>query len=136
MRLEEMSRDQALEVVEKPGGHLVAPGVAEQIVDFVSGCWPETANGNHTHRPARRAVDPSILSLVCQQLNDQRKARQQRSGEPEVIEAAQLAEGGAERIIEHYYRKSVDDFPALRSFIEHGLVTWEDTGAHCPSRTH
>jgi WD domain, G-beta repeat len=126
MRLEELSRDQALKVVEKPGGHLVAPGVAEQIVDFVSGSWSsDTSNGNHTYRPAKRGVDPSILSLVCQQLNDQRKARQRQSGIPELIEAAQLAGGGAERIIEQYYRESVADLPALRAFIEQGLVTRE-----------
>ena len=126
MRLEELSRDQALNVVEKPGSHLVAPGVAEEIVDFVSGSWsPETANGTHTHRPAKRGVDPSILSLVCQQLNDQRKARQRQSGVPALIEAAQLAGGGAERIIEQYYRESVADLPALRTFIEQGLVTRE-----------
>jgi WD40 repeat protein len=126
MRLEELSRDEALKVVEKPGGHLVAPGVAEQIVDFVSGSWSsETANGNHTHRPAKRGVDPSILSLVCQQLNDQRKARQKKSGVAALIETAQLAGGGAERIIEQYYRESVADLPALGTFIEQGLVTRE-----------
>src|SRR5208283_4356489 len=39
--------------------------------------------------------------------------------------AAQLAGGGAERIIEQYYRESVADLPALRTFIEQGLVTRE-----------
>jgi tetratricopeptide (TPR) repeat protein len=126
MRLEEFSRDQALKVVEKPGGHLMAPGVAEQIVNFVSSSWSsETANGDHTRRLAKQGVDPSILSLLCQQLNEQRKARQRQSGRPELIEAAQLAGGGAERIIEQYYRESVADLPALRTFIEQGLVTRE-----------
>src|SRR6185436_16132089 len=65
MRLARMSGVQALSAVLKPGGRLVSQEVAESIVRFVAG-GAELANAE---------VEPSLLSLVCRELNTVRLAQ-------------------------------------------------------------
>ena len=62
MRLARMTGAQALTAVVKPGGRLVSQDVAESIVRFVAG-GAELANAE---------VEPSLLSLVCRELNNVR----------------------------------------------------------------
>ena len=59
MRLARMTGAQALSAVLKPGGRLVSEEVAESIVRFVAG-GSELANAE---------VEPSLLSLICRELN-------------------------------------------------------------------
>src|SRR6185295_17828973 len=70
MRLARMSGAQALSAVLGPGGKLVSREVAESIVRFVAG-GSELANAE---------VEPSLLSLVCRELNTVRIAK----GRPEI----------------------------------------------------
>ena len=65
MRLARMTGAQALSAVVKPGGRLVSQEVAESIVRFVAG-GSELANAE---------VEPSLLSLVCRELNTVRLAQ-------------------------------------------------------------
>ena len=65
MRLARMTGAQALSAVMKPGGRLVTQEVAESIVRFVAG-GSELANAE---------VEPSLLSLVCRELNNVRIAQ-------------------------------------------------------------
>jgi len=65
MRLARMSGAQALSAVMKPGGRLVSEEVAASIVRFVAG-GSELANAE---------VEPSLLSLVCRELNTVRLAQ-------------------------------------------------------------
>src|SRR5205085_384790 len=65
MRLARMTGEQALAAVTKPGGRLVSEEVAEAIVRFVAG-GAELRNAE---------VEPSLLSLVCRELNNARIAQ-------------------------------------------------------------
>ena len=64
LRLAPMTGKQGLEAVMGPGKGLVSQEVAEAIVRFVAG-GAEIANAE---------VEPSLLSLVCRELNDTRIA--------------------------------------------------------------
>ena len=66
MRLARMTGAQALSAVVKPGGKLVSQEVAEAIVRFVAG-GSELANAE---------VEPSLLSLVCRELNTVRQTQE------------------------------------------------------------
>jgi tetratricopeptide (TPR) repeat protein len=112
MRLTRMNGTRALEAVTQPGGRLITPEVAQQVVRFVAG--------------SRRAVEPleslevepSLLSLVCRELNNRRLAQ----GLPQIT--ADLLAGNRERILQDFYDRCVaDQPPAVRAFVEDELVT-------------
>ncbi|MBX3717653.1 MAG: hypothetical protein KF738_16770, partial [Burkholderiales bacterium] len=65
MRLARMNGQQALAAVTKPGGRLVPEEVAEAIVRFIAG-GSELRNAE---------VEPSLLSLICRELNNARLAQ-------------------------------------------------------------
>ena len=65
MRLARMTGAQALAAVTNPGGRLVSEEVAESIVRFVAG-GSELPNAE---------VEPSLLSLICRELNNARIAQ-------------------------------------------------------------
>jgi hypothetical protein len=62
LRLAPMTGTQALAAVMRPGRKLVSEEVAAAIVRFVAG-GAELANAE---------VEPSLLSLICRELNDAR----------------------------------------------------------------
>ena len=71
LRLAPMTGDQALAAVLQPGKRLVTDEVAAAIVRFVAG-GAELAHAE---------VEPSLLSLICRELNDTRIAQ----GRDEII---------------------------------------------------
>jgi hypothetical protein len=77
MRLARMNGQQALSAVIQPGGKLVSQEVAESIVRFVAG-GSELPNAE---------VEPSLLSLICRELNTVRKAQ----GRAEISDLAGCA---------------------------------------------
>jgi hypothetical protein len=108
MRLARMNGAQALSAVLQPGGRLVSPEVAEAIVRFVSG-GSEMANAE---------VEPSLLSLVCRELNNARLARGARE-----ISVGLLA-GSRDTILTEFYERALADQPAgVRRVIEDELLT-------------
>ncbi|HEX2862589.1 MAG TPA: tetratricopeptide repeat protein, partial [Lacunisphaera sp.] len=108
MRLARMTGTQALAAVTQPGGGLVSAEVAEQIVRFIAG-GAELAGAE---------VEPSLLSLVCRELNNARRARGH-----DVITADLLA-GSRETILSEFYERTLADQPAgVRAFIEDELLT-------------
>jgi tetratricopeptide (TPR) repeat protein len=108
MRLARMTGTQALAAVVKPGGKLVSQEVAEAIVRFVAG-GAELRNAE---------VEPSLLSLVCRELNNARVA-QNRS----EISADVLA-GSHESILTEFYERALKDQPeGVRRFIEDEMLT-------------
>ena len=110
MRLARMNGHQALDAVLKPGGALVTPEVAAEIVRFVAGEPGEALE----HLEA----DPSLLSLVCHELNDQRRA----AGEARIT--ANLLAGSREAILRGFYDGCMaQQPPAMREFVEDELVT-------------
>jgi len=108
MRLARMTGQQALAAITGPGGRLVSEEVAEAIVRFVAG-GAELANAE---------VEPSLLSLICRELND-RRIEQRRS---EI--SVDLLDGSQAGILGEFYERVLADQPqAVRQVIEDELLT-------------
>ena len=108
MRLARMTGAQALSAVLEPGGRLVSQEVAESIVRFVAG-GSELANAE---------IEPSLLSLVCRELNTVRQAQ----GRAEI--SADLLAGSRDSILSEFYERALaDQPPAVRRVIEDELLT-------------
>ena len=108
MRLARMNGMQALAAVTGPGGRLVSDEVARAIVRFVAG-------GAELERAE---VEPSLLSLVCRELNNARLAQ----GRAEI--SADLLAGSRETILSEFYERALADQPSgVRAFIEDELLT-------------
>jgi hypothetical protein len=108
MRLARMTGAQALSAVMKPGGRLVTQEVAEAIVRFIAG-GAELRNAE---------VEPSLLSLICRELNNARIAQ----GRSEI--SADLLAGSRDTILSEFYERALGDQPAgVRQVIEDNLLT-------------
>ncbi|MBK8321909.1 MAG: hypothetical protein IPL06_04055 [Betaproteobacteria bacterium] len=108
MRLAPMTGQQALQAVMKPGGRLVSREVAESIVRFIAG-GSELQNAE---------VEPSLLSLICRELNNTRLAQ----GKPEI--SADLLAGSHDTILKEFYERALaDQPPGVRKVIEDNLLT-------------
>ena len=108
LRLAPMTGSQALEAVRRPGGRLVTEDVAAAIVRFVAG-GAEIVNAE---------VEPSLLSLICRELNDKRIAE----GRTEI--SLDLLAGSHATILAEFYERSLaDQPPAVRRVIEDELLT-------------
>ncbi len=121
MRLTRMNGDNALRAVVNPGSHLISPEVGRQVVNFVSGGRVRQLDGTSNGAGdglADLEVEPSLLSLVCRELNNRRKA----SGLNRIT--ADLLAGNRERILQDFYERCVADQPGVvRQFVEDELVT-------------
>ena len=108
MRLARMTGAQAVAAVRAPAPHLVGEAVAEAVVRFVAG----TTELNHAE------VEPSLLSLICRELNNTRLAK----GEAEI--SADLLAGSRNTILSEFYERALIDQPAgVRCFIEDEMLT-------------
>jgi hypothetical protein len=108
MRLARMTGAQALAAVLNPGGKLVSEEVAGAIVRFVAG-GSELANAE---------VEPSLLSLICRELNNARIAQ----GRDEI--SADLLAGSRDTILSEFYERALaDQPPGVRQVIEDNLLT-------------
>jgi tetratricopeptide (TPR) repeat protein len=108
LRLAPMTGTQALTAVMKPGKRLVTEDVAAAIVRFVAG-GAELANAE---------VEPSLLSLICRELNDTRIAQ----GRDEI--SLDLLAGSHATILTNFYERALVDQPAaVRRIIEDDLLT-------------
>ena len=108
MRLARMTGAQALDAVLKPGGSLVNEEVAESIVRFIAG-GSELRNAE---------VEPSLLSLICRELNNARIAQ----GRTEI--SAALLAGSRDTILSEFYERALTDQPpGVRKFIEDEMLT-------------
>ncbi|HVU22607.1 MAG TPA: hypothetical protein VHE13_00680 [Opitutus sp.] len=108
MRLARMTGAQAIAAVRGPAPQLVSEGVAAAIVRFVSG-GAELAHAE---------VEPSLLSLICRELNNTRIAR----GQAEI--SSDLLAGSRDTILTEFYERAVGDQPdGVRRFVEEELLT-------------
>ena len=108
MRLARMTGQQALSAVLKPGGKLVSEEVAAAIVRFTAG-GSELANAE---------VEPSLLSLICRELNNARIAQHRA----EI--SADLLAGSRDTILGEFYERALaDQPPGVRQVIEDNLLT-------------
>ncbi|MDL2358294.1 MAG: hypothetical protein QFF03_23855, partial [Pseudomonadota bacterium] len=108
MRLARMTGRQALAAVTLPGGRLVSEEVAEAIVRFVAG-GAELINAE---------VEPSLLSLICRELNGNRIAQRRSEISPDL-----LAGSHASILSEFYARALHDQPPGVHRLIEEQLLT-------------
>jgi len=118
MRLTRMNGTQALEAITASGGQLVAPGVAERIMEFVAG--PRAAGGGESGPDTSHyEIEPALLSLVCRELNNKRIATARAQ-----ITADLIASGAQQEIIADFYQRSVSDLDQrVRIFVEDQLLT-------------
>lgn len=108
MRLARMTGPQAVAAVRAPAPHLVSEAVAEAVVRFVAG-------GADL---ARAEVEPSLLSLICRELNNTRLAK----GEAEI--SASLLAGSRDTILSEFYKRALaDQPPGVQTFIEDVMLT-------------
>jgi len=114
LRLAPMTGNQALEAVLQPGNRLrpgkplVSEEVAEAIVRFVAG-GSELANAE---------VEPSLLSLICRELNEQRIVQ----GRSEISQ--DLLAGSHDTILSTFCERSLADQPeSVRRIVEDDLLT-------------
>jgi tetratricopeptide (TPR) repeat protein len=108
MRLARMTGAQALAAVRRPAPQLVSEGVAEAIVRFVAGGSSLTV----------AEVEPSLLSLICRELNNTRLAQ----GQGEI--SADLLAGSRDTILSEFYERTLADQPAgVRIFVEDEMLT-------------
>jgi WD40 repeat protein len=131
LRLLPMSADRALQVVsgQTPTGkthELVDNETAREIVRFIAAVQTRdeiSVRGKNIRKAAdstweKLEIEPALLSLLCEGLNEKRKARGQAT-----IDAALLKETG-EAIIGDFYQRCVADVPdKTRRFIEDALIT-------------
>ncbi|HVU31992.1 MAG TPA: hypothetical protein VHE61_01060 [Opitutaceae bacterium] len=108
MRLARMTGAQAVAAVRTPAPQLVSETVAEAVVRFVAG----GADLAHAE------VEPSLLSLICRELNEARIER----GQAEI--SADLLAGSRATILSEFYERALADQPAgVRAFIEDEMLT-------------
>ena len=115
MRLLPMGPMQA--ICNSRTSHLVDVDLAKRIVEFLAG---GTIDARAFDAPDDTApvIEPSLLSLFCQGVNDSRKAQGKQRFDDELIKV------GKETIVADFYRKCVGDQPlGVRRFIEDELVT-------------
>ena len=115
--LERLNGVAATQSIEGTGGRLVTPHVAQEIVRFVAGDKTTAAGGKPLDL---LEVEPWLLCLVCQQLNEQRLA----VTPPLAQISADLLTGTRDLILAQYYASCVADFDArVPAFLEDRLLT-------------
>ena len=120
VRLLPMSGEQAMDVVLKPGGHLVDEDVAVRIVDFVSSSERSRLQTSVTRAQlAKRSIEPALLSVALQELNNRRI----RLGQ-EKITAELVGQTNPTEIFHDFYLRGLAGMDgAVREFIEDSLLT-------------
>jgi tetratricopeptide (TPR) repeat protein len=119
-RLRAMAGHQGIEAILKPAPELVSPEVADEIIGFVGRANPEDPFGGGIGG-AGIEVEPSLLSLVCHELNERRLAQ----GLDRI--SNELLAGSRDEIITDFYERALkDEAPALRNFVEDQLLDETD----------
>ncbi|MGY6126037.1 nSTAND1 domain-containing NTPase [Paraburkholderia strydomiana] len=111
-----MSGEQAYSAITRAGGRLVDDDIARRIIQLA---WK-----NEPTPPAERSnfefieIDPSLLSVVCSELNRKRIER----GLPFI--GIKLLVGADREILSSFYHRSLEGCPAdLQKFVEEELIT-------------
>ncbi|SFK35161.1 WD40 repeat [Nitrosomonas aestuarii] len=108
LRLLPMNRERAIESVSHAGAAVLAPGVAEPLVNFVGNLDPN-ATGTTS------VIEPVLLSLCCYQLNQRRLP----AGK---IDVSLLHQAGQD-ILQDFYDEALSGMPdQVSEFIETYLI--------------
>jgi hypothetical protein len=119
-RLLPLKGEEAMEVILKPGGHLVDEDVALRIIDFVSSTERSRLQTEVTRaHVAQRQIEPALLSVILQELNNRRVQNSQEKITAELVGQAQATE-----IFHDFYLRGLAGMDrAVREFIEDCLLT-------------
>ncbi|MGV0768405.1 nSTAND1 domain-containing NTPase [Mycobacterium syngnathidarum] len=125
MRLLPLATDEAFDAVYKPAEHLMTPELAHQVVGIIAGAGLHTGADSlprdgevQASRRGAGEVEPTLLSLVCRELNEERK----RLGKATFDE--QLVDEHGRSTIPNYYISCVSGMRAeVAEFIENQLIT-------------
>ena len=108
LRLLPMNRERAIDAVSNAGSAVLAPGVAEPLVNFVG-------NLDSISSDVASVIEPVLLSLCCYQLN-------QRRSQDGKIDAELLQHAGQD-ILQDFYDEALSDMPTkVSQFIETYLI--------------
>jgi tetratricopeptide (TPR) repeat protein len=118
LRLNQLSGARALEAVFNPGRNLVSEEVAIEIIGFITGKTIPLSEGERNTALKQLQVEPALLNLVCQELNERRQAQDL------ATISTDLLKGTKDRILADFYERSLKDLgPEVRQFIEEYLLT-------------
>jgi WD40 repeat protein len=111
-RLLPMSTADGMRVILSPGAHLVSEDVAREIVTIIAAQRPTRRRLEH-----ELPVDPTLLSVFCRELNNERVAL----GEPRVSD--ELLKDRQVTILDNFYTRSVEGLdPGVQTFVEDDLI--------------
>ncbi|MGY6274617.1 WD40 repeat domain-containing protein [Methylomonas sp. MgM2] len=128
-RLLPMSRNQAIDAVEKTGGRLVDHNDAENIVRYLSDARVKQAASPHKRRGPGQ-IEPALLGLMCAGLNDERINAEQAK-----LKTDDLAQSGG-LIVERFYDDALKRLPdTAGEFIEQRLITSDGVRLAYPIRS-
>lgn len=127
MRLLPLDGVRALEAVTVPGGHLRADGTAREIVVSVGRVGMLQAGsalaGDDSGEIDMETVqvEPAFLSLMCEQLNEDRKAREEQllregklpAGERPLKITPKMVREKRDVVLENYYDRCLDALPQI-----------------------
>jgi len=116
-RLAPMSRDQAIQAIERTGASLVSHQDAKNIVQYLSQAKNQTFSCTlKTRGPGQ--IEPALLGLLCAGLNEERL----RAGQA-TLHTDNLAQAGGQ-IVERFYDQALQGLPAaVGEFVEQFLIT-------------
>jgi hypothetical protein len=120
LRLLPMTRERAFKAVHDTAPKLVDEPIAWKIVDFVAAAQNDGSGSQPLLADAMQdlSIEPALLSLVCEGLNQKRKAQ-----DKPVFDDALLT-GTGQSIVADFYERSVRDLPnPVQRFIEKELIT-------------
>ncbi|HNC96567.1 MAG TPA: hypothetical protein PKW90_10615, partial [Myxococcota bacterium] len=124
LRLTPFTPESAKRCIEQPAPELLDPEVADELVRFLSGVQPgersaatEFASRNFDFKRGP-SIDPTLLSVVCRRLNDERQKRN----------LAKIPRGHFDlplnQIVDDFYQVAVDGLtPELQHYVESELVS-------------
>ncbi len=117
VRLARLGGEQAKAAVLLSGRSLVPEAVADEIIHFVSAPRGGARRGDGAG--GRGDVEPALLSVVCRELNNRRRALGR------AVISNDLLQGSAQqKIISDFYESSFEGIdPRLREFVEGQLLT-------------
>ncbi len=108
LRLLPMNRERAIEAVSSAGAAVLAPGVAEPLVNFVG-------NLDSVSSEVASVIEPVLLSLCCYQLNQCRP----QDGKIDT----ELLQHAGQDILQDFYDEALSDMPTqVSQFIETYLI--------------
>ena len=125
MRLLRLREAEALEAVHRPAANLMTEELARRVVSIIAGADlhpdPNAASSgvdSSAHRRGVAEVEPALLSLVCRELNEERKRLEQAQFDESLIE-----EHGR-KTLSNYYSSCVHDLrETVKEFIEDELIS-------------